>query len=258
MLNAKACAGVEGVAGVGGWSASACSGYNSSERQKAMNTESSSLRVVMGGTASTRAALQKQVTKDTLSEFIDSAPNGEAAVAYAFKPVWQILIGIYQEKCDASGSGSDACKHLQRAYNLNAAYEGWAAFGCRPEYTSNGHLVQHMRVVVPSGNSIHTYACHVGKYGCNDFTKDCWHGTVPTDCWCYGPSCLTPGPIISGTNQHRPEIKRAPGGPTLPVDSSCYLQVFPPGCKCDVTWNKDGGDTDIWTQSLASSRQIIV
>lgn len=258
LLRAKACAGVEGVAGVGGWSAQACSSYNSSQRQQAMAIASTSLHVIMGGTASTRAALTKEITPASLSEFIDSAPQGDAAVAYAFKPVWQILMSIYQQKCDVSGPSSDACKQLQRAYNLNAAYEGWMAFGCRRLYTSSLIPVQRMRVV-PSTNPIQTYACHAGKYGCHA-DSDCSNGgAVGTVCYCYGPSCLAPGNIISGTDQHRPEIKKVYDGSAFSagVNPSCYYP-FLQGCRCDTAWNKGGGDADIWTQSLASSRQLIV
>jgi len=258
-LKAKACAGVEGVAGVGGWSAQACSSYNSSQRQQAMSTASTSLHVIMGGTASTRAALTKQITPDSLSKFIDSAPQGDAAVAYAFKPVWQLLMSIYQQKCDVSGSSSDACTQLQRAYNLNAAYEGWIAFRCPRTYTSNGHAVQRMRVV-ESTNPIQTYACHAAKYGCYE-DSDCSSGGVAgTVCYCYGPSCLAPGNLISGTDQHRPEIKKVYDGSAFSagVNPSCVYYVLQ-GCYCYKPWNKGGGDVDIWTQSLAaSSRQLIV
>lgn len=251
-LQIKACAQVEGLSAAGGWSVQGCAAYNSAEKMAALKSSSSSSTLVLGGTRDSRAALQKGVTQETLDAFIDDAESGTEAVAFRFKPIWEILISIYGVRC-AQG-GSDDCDHLQRAYNLQAAHEGWLAFQCAPMYTAdNAHWMQKM--VAHSNSNIQTYSCMVNKFGCYE-DSDCHNGgTIGAACYCYGNSCMAQGDSIAGTDEHRIRAIRSYVFES-DVNPSCWYPFLQP-CRCNKAWN-GGGNTAIWRQIYAETEELLV
>jgi hypothetical protein len=248
-LTIKGCAEVEGTKQGPGWSVQTCSTYNNDEKQKALRAETNSRRLILGGTEKTRAGLTKDVTKENLDSFIDAAPQGDQAVRFIFKPIWGLLYGIYEPDCAQTGPGSSACKNLQRAVTLQAAYEGWTAVGCSALNDGRGNAYQTMQIADTNKElNINTYRCRLSKIGCRA-DADC-HVTV-FDAFCYGQGCIDKGDAISGTSNVRDRLRGdKSGGNTEGVNRSCYWKPFE--AKCDKDWTGELLDRDVYLQSTPS------
>jgi hypothetical protein len=247
-LKAKACAEVEGVQSGGGWSVKGCAAYSKEEKEKALKTQSKSLMVVMGGTEETRAALTKNVNEENLNKFIDSAANGSQAVRFIFKPIWDLLIAIYTPGCSASGKGSTDCKFLQRAINLQAAYEGWTAVGCDVKKDNTGAIFQTMQVDSSTSQGINTYRCRVSKTGCRS-DDSCHLGGAGSVCYCYGSQCIDQGDKLSGTDMFRDKVRGDQSGSyNEGVNNSCYYK-FIAHCNCDTSWAGGLPDRNLYLQA---------
>lgn len=234
-LKAKACAGVEGTSDAGaGWSVQGCAAYSSEERRRALRFESSTRQVVMGGTEATRIALTQDVNKRTLDAFIASASQGDQAIHFIFKPVWELFFVIYTPACQAAGRGSSACQNLQRAVNLQAAYEGWTAIGCPELKDGRGSVYQTMAVVGDTTQGIQTYKCQAAKTGCRSH-DDCRVGGAGSVCYCYGPGCIDQGDIVAGTELFRNRVRgNREGDYDHGVNNSCNFRLK---CYCDTSWS---------------------
>lgn len=255
-LQIKACAEVEGTSG-GGWSVSTCGGYSSEQRQKAMRAQTESRRVILGGTDTTRNALTKDVNKQNLDAFIDSSLEGNQPVRFVFKPIWDLLYGIYEPACATAGKGSAACNNLQRAVTLEAAYEGWQAVGCPPQPDGRGWLYQWMRVAGTTSQGINTYECMVSKMGC--YTDDeCRLGGAGSVCYCYGQSCIDEGDPIKDPTRDTPLFRgrvrgSREGSYNEGVNNSCYY-TWGPQCKCNTGWSGGLPLRAIYSQSAPIGR----
>src|SRR5262249_38608146 len=160
-----------------------------------------------------------------LDDFIDAAPQGDQAIRFIFKPIWGLLYGIYEPACAKAGPGSDACKNLQRAVTLQAAYEGWTAIGCPELKDGRDNVYQTMQIADTNKDlNISTYRCRLSKMGCRT-DADC-HLTV-LDAFCYGQGCIDKGDAISGTTMFRNKLRSTQsGGNTEGVNRSCYWKPF--------------------------------
>jgi len=251
-LAAKACAKVEGDLDLGGWSVDSCANYNNSEKRAALKTKSHSDRVILGGSPASRLALLNDVTKQTLSDFISSADDGDEAVSHGFKPIWETLITLYSFLCLENGPSSENCKHQQRAHNLQAAYEGFLATGCPKMTTSNGFVYQRMTISDPNA-TIKRYQCEVAKTGCN--TDDDCHrgGVIGAVCYCYGESCIARGHPVIGTSMQRSRVRGDKGvtpynyGP----NQACHYRIGG-GCTCDEKWSGGLGARLLYVQGQTS------
>ena len=247
-LEIKACAQVEGVQKGGGWSVASCASYSQDEKEKALRQQSFDSRVVAGGTKETRAAILKEVTKETLNGFIDSAADSNEAVRSTYQPVWRILIDIYSVKCAKSGKGSKDCANLQRAVNLQAAYEGWTAIGCPKENDFRGTVMQHMAIDGTTTLGINTYQCLVSKTGCRS-NDDCHLGGGGSVCYCYGQGCIDTGAQISGTALFRDKVRGEQSGSyNEGVNNSCSYR-FGAWCGCDTGWAGGLAERTLYRQS---------
>ncbi len=248
ILEMKACAQVEGVQKGGGWSVASCAAYNQEEKEKALRQQSFDNRIVAGGTKETRAAILKEVTKETLDGFIDSAANSNEAVRATFQPVWRILTDIYSVKCAKSGKGSKDCANLQRAVNLQAAYEGWVAIGCPQENDSRGTVMQRMAIDGTTTLGINTYRCLASKTGCRS-GDDCHLGGAGSVCYCYGQGCIDTGAQISGTQLFRNKVRGdQTGSYNEGVNRSCSYR-FGAYCGCDTGWAGGLPERTLYRQS---------
>ncbi|MDD9944652.1 MAG: MAC/perforin domain-containing protein [Myxococcales bacterium] len=244
-LEAKACGMVEGTQLGGGWSVSACANFTEEEIAEAMRLSTASRRLILGGTDSTRAELLKEVSKNTLDEFIDSAENGDQPVRFAYKPIWHFLYRAYSPGCQEGDP--DSCENLQRAANLQAAYEGWKAVECPHESDGRDRSYQSMEIAGTTSLGINTYACHVSKTGCRA-DDDCSGGT---SCFCYGASCIDRGNILTGTELYRDKVRGTREGNVREgVNDSCSY-VFLAGCKCDETWAGGLPDRYLYEQGVS-------
>jgi hypothetical protein len=234
-LETKACAQVEGVKQGGGWSVASCASYTQEQKEKALQQQSFDKRIVAGGTPLTRAEILKLVSKETLDAFIDSAPASNEAVRAGYHPVWRVLIDIYSVKCAKSGKGSKDCDNLQRAYNLQATYEGWVAIGCPKENDLRQQTMQRMAIEGTSTLGINTYQCIVSKTGCRS-NDDCHLGGAGSACYCYGASCIDQGSQISGTGSFRDKVRGSQQGSyNEGVNNSCTYR-FGAWCGCVSDW----------------------
>ncbi len=250
MLDAKACAKVEGISAGGGWSAKGCAVYSEKEKRKALQTNSFSKRIIEGGTKKARTKLTQDVTKETLDAFIASAGNSNEAIRFIFKPIWRLLISIYSAPCAKDGKGSINCGYLQRAYNLQAAYEGWTAVGCPKKINGYNSRIQSMIISGKTSLGINTYACNIVKTGCQS-NRSCHLGGAGSVCYCYGPDCIVQGDRISGmkNNVYRDKVRgNKTGSWSKGVNKSCYYK-FIAHCNCDTSWAGGLPSRNVYLQS---------
>jgi hypothetical protein len=241
-LKIKACAEVEGAnpVGGGGWSVTSCGSYSSEERKEALRTDTKEKQLILGGTEATRTALHDKVTPQSLSAFIASSAQGDQSIHFRFTPVWEVLINVYSPLCNADvkggrGKGTANCQNLQRAVNLQAAYEGWLAVGCTPESDDRGPwaLYQAMKVAGTTSLGTNIYQCWLDKTGCRS-NNDCRIGRGEAQCYCYGKSCIDAGALVPPGNVRRNTVRRnLQGGYRQGVNNSCRLTAY---CSCNTTW----------------------
>ncbi|WP_163132375.1 hypothetical protein [Agarivorans sp. Alg241-V36] len=234
-LSAKACADVEGVSAGGGWSVNSCGAYSKDEKEAAVKQQATTKHVIFGGSDEARANMLKEVSKETLDAFIDSADKGTQAVRYTFKPIWELLMEVYRSQCEKRGKGSKACDNLQRAFNLQATYDGWTAIGCEQRKSSSGAIYQQM-VIVSTVDGLQTYGCEAPKTGCRNDDSCHIGGTFGTQCYCYGPDCLDRGDQVPFTKNFRDKVVGSKSGSyNQGVNNSCYYK-FGAYCDCDAKW----------------------
>lgn len=249
ILEIKACAEVEGVKSGGGWSVATCAAYTTEEKQKALRQQSFDKRIVAGGTRETRTkVLQGVITPEALDDFVAAAPDGTEAVSSTFQPVWRILIDIYTLKCAKSGKGSKDCANLQRAYNLQATYEGWVAIGCPKENDQRANVMQQMAVDSTSTYGINTYRCLLSKTGCRS-NDDCHLGGGGSVCYCYGQGCIDTGDPIPGSTYFRNKVRGSKSGSyDEGVNNSCTYRIGV-WCGCNSSWAGGLPERTVYRQS---------
>jgi len=245
ILQIKACAEVEGIDEDGGWSVSDCEAYSQTQKQESLYTQSTSYRIITGGTDSTRADLTANVTQDTLDAFIASASEGDQPIGYSFDAIWDLVYFIYNDECSAGNASS--CLNVQRATTLEAAYEAWLALGCETEVDGNGIPYQWMTSQADS-RGIQTYQCVVSKTGCRS-DNDCNAGGFMDDvCYCYGPGCITQGQSIPLANDYRDTVQGSETGSYDDgVNNSCFWSNFE--CSCTTDWAGGLPNRQIYAQS---------
>ena len=257
-LQARACAKVEGEnpgtdptgKDKRGWSIESCTRHDRASRERTRNTQFKEQQVLRGGTRAARNALLTGVTEEKLKNFINSAEDGDEVIRYGFKPVWQLFFDLYQEQCGRDNQpNSGACRNMQRAYNLQAAYEGWIAIGCPPEQDARqiGALYQGMQVADTTAQGLNIYQCWVDKTGCRSH-RDCWSGRGEAQCYCYGPSCIDSGVLAVPPDLRRNTVRRnRAGGYRDGVNNSCYLNV---SCYCSTGWAGGEGVRYLYRQGV--------
>ena len=251
MLQIKACAEVEGKQTGGGWSVGACGAYSSEQKLEALAMEAKSERLILGSSATARAALLSKVDEANLNTFIRDAAEGDQAIQFKYRPVWDLLRTIYEPACEESPGNAAACANLQRAVTLQAAFEGWTAVGCQRLVTGNNVVYQQMRISAPDAHGIHTYQCTVERTGCRN-DGDCrLGGLLGGACYCYGPSCLDRGEAISGTTMVRTTVRGSQsGGYRDGVNNSCNYRAGAVRCGCNSTWSGGLATRTIYDQSV--------
>jgi hypothetical protein len=253
-LQVKACAEVEGTAGTGGWSVNSCGSYSNDQKNAALKTTTSTKRVILGSTDAARRDLLNEVSAANLTKFIDGANTGSGAVRFLFKPIWDLLYGIYQADCTAKGS--PACANMQRALNLQAAYDGWTAIGC-PQLGD----YQFMATDSTDEYGISTWRCVAAKTGCRS-DDVCHLGGAGSVCYCYGSGCIDQGDAIpsrsgSGTQTFRDKIRGSQQGSySEGVNNACYYH-FGAYCDCDTNWAGGLPDRNVYQQSVPSALQAL-
>lgn len=157
-------------------------------------------------------------------------------IRYGFKPVWQLFFDLYQEQCGRDNRpDSGACRNMQRAYNLQAAYEGWIAVGCPPEQDRRdiGALYQGMQIADTTAQGLNIYQCWLDKTGCRSH-NDCSKGNGNSVCYCGGRSCIDTGaPVFPDLFRNTVRGSKR-GGYLEGVNNSCRLTAY---CTCNTTWS---------------------
>ncbi len=162
-LKASACAEVEGVEakkeeqnGVSP-TGKACAEFDSTSRKKSKELSSKREIIVLGGGKDEFNALNVSRTDNVppdpeiLKAFIASADQGTSPVSFGYKPIWEALKYIYQVGCAENGPDSIDCNNLQRAFTLQAAYDGYVAVGC--DYRTAGKYAYQAMAVDDKGSN---------------------------------------------------------------------------------------------------------
>ena len=252
-LKAKACLELEGF--TGGWSASPCMNIDSSKRFEASSKETNDRRYIAGGATAARTALIQEFNDKHLNDFIATAAQGDEPIGFSHIPLWSVLQEVYRMPCGQAGKGSIACQNLQRAVALQAAYEGFGAYGCGKRLDGRNGTIQTMRAQGPDSLGIYYFACHQSKTGCRE-NSDCSVklNAGVAKCYCEGPSCIDAN-TIPGTIQQRNFVR----GKTdynfwdsdQGVNASCEDKFL--GCNCDEGWSGGQLARDIWDQALSGT-----
>ena len=251
-LAAKACANVEGVTATdGGWSVKGCAAYSDDERRSSLSVSTNQAQNILGGTVETRQALLKDVSKDSLDAFIDSADEADEAILHKWTPVWVLLAKVYGSVCSASDKSG--CADMQRALNLEAAYEGWLAVGC-PQVVARKQSIQYMRVASTAPDTgLQTYGCWAKKEGCIA-DADCSNGgAIGTVCYCYGGGCVEKDKAQPINNPKAPTGYRnkirsdQSGSQASGVNQSCWYP-FLASCRCEAGKRVGLGNRYLWLQ----------
>lgn len=225
-LQIKACAKVEGVQPSSGWSVDSCAGFTKAQKEKALATESSSQRIILGSSKAARQALTDDVNKTTLDLFLRDSEQGNEAIRFGYKPIFLVFHAIYQHQCHVDGPGSEACRNVQRAVTLEAAYDGWIAIGCTEQRANNDQfVVQSMQAVGSNAQGIHSYQCKLAALGCKT-DRDCHVGSGTAVTYCYGPTCIDKGALIPPTDMFRNAVRtKKSGSYNEGVNKSCYYKA---------------------------------
>ena len=251
-LAAKACANVEGVTATGGgWSVKGCAAYSDDERRSSLSVSTNQAQNILGGTVKTRQAILKDVSRKNLDAFIDSADEADEAIQQKWTPIWDLLNKIYGQDCTAGNKAG--CASMQRALNLQAAYEGWLAVGC-PQIVARNKSIQYMRVAsTDPGTGLKTYGCWAMKEGCIA-NSDCSNGgAIGTVCYCYGAGCVEKDkgqPIDNPASPtgYRNKIRSDQSGSQASgVNQSCWYP-FLKSCRCDAGKSVGLGNRYLWLQ----------
>jgi len=233
-------------------SGSGCASFTRDEMRQSSSMNAHVKTEISGGTEKTRAALMIDMNDQTLGDFIRVAAQGDLPMQYKMKPVWLVLQALFQEECAASGANSEACQDLQRATNLQAAYEGWMSVGCPFLETSDHVVYQSFQVQNPEaavGSKL--YQCHAARTGCY-YDSDCHTGGAGTVTYCYGSSCLDQGERLLGGG-FRTKVKGSKSGSYKHgVNQACYYKVFH-GARCHKGWAGGLPDRYIYQQGAQYS-----
>jgi len=142
---------------------------------------------------------------------------------------------------------------MQRAVNLQAAYDGWTATGCPKAADSRGTTYQAMAIDSTTAQGISVYKCAVSKTGCRS-DDDCHLGGAGSVCYCYGAGCIDQGAnILGSTSTFRDKIRGSQEGSyNEGVNNACYYK-FIAHCNCDGNWAGGLSDRNIYQQSVPST-----
>lgn len=259
VLMVKVCAQVEGTGGGEGWSVASCAGYSTASKEAALKVATTSYQSILGGTKLTRANLVKNVTEQSLNAFIDSAEEGDSAITFGFRPVWEILQMLYQPLCSKNGRTSDDCKSFQRALALQAAYEGFLAIPCPTKFDDTGHkrdsnVIQAMEPDLPNAFGTFTYSCRFAKTGCrsdDDCSEYGHHNLKRGGCYCFGSSCIVQGTAMPLIQEYTDEVQHTKTGKPDQLENGSCEWVHKNTCTCSPNWN--GGLPDRWPYRQSSS-----
>jgi len=252
LLKVKACMSVEAGSAQAGSNIAACSAVTSEDISKAKNLSSTNKKVIKGGTDEARKNLVNSATKANMDAFIQTAGKATQAINWHYKPIWETLKSEYGLACERSGSPSSRdCQDYQRALNLQAAYEGVAAWGC--EYRTSGEVVlggMKLGTIINSKTGIAQWSCMQAKTGCVE--DDSCHYQLGVVSHCYGKYCFDKKQI-AGTNQYTTEVKAnyTNSGHDEGVNNSCKIGYMGFKSYCLKDWAGGLGERAIWRQSTA-------
>lgn len=238
----------------------ACSAYDDTRRTDASTKNIKKKYYVLGGNSDTRNTVlssleNKTVTSEQLENFIKSGKESDQPIGYNYIPVWNVLKQIYQPLCNVNTKDKIECHNLQRALNLQAAYEGylvWACFKQTEKRTNTSY--QQMIAKTPNTLGISTYACREAKAGCRN-DKDCTTNThlISTSSFCEGLSCITSvaipntsAPVLYKSAIKALEKDKGKSNNDKGVNASCS-NTSPYGCQLD--WSGGAQERDIWLQT---------
>jgi hypothetical protein len=237
-LEIKACVGASSLA-------EGCGKFSKEEMKNAMEENTESHKIVMGGSAATKRSLsmaKSDSSKEfmrTVNAFLDAGRNSNEPIMMKFTEIWEF---IYRHT-----NTDDVAKKAetrQRCMNLEAAF-AFDLFDCaRAEAGTPGTVYQEFRARNVDGLSV--YSCWNRKFGCTD-GDDCEY-TAFVGCRASGRSAFDAGETISG--KVKTGVRRKPQGKSGDgINGSCVFSGL--GCHCNTNWNKGEQDRDIWTSDFA-------
>jgi hypothetical protein len=253
----------------------ACNTYDRNARDEASKLDIKENIYVFGGSAAARDALLADQSggydDKEIRDFVESAPNSTQPTSFQYKALWQLLNGQYDKECsDAvkldpnNKTTHPACNNLQRVTNLEAAYDGFGAYGCVSNITAPskaggvGYFVAGMVAEPPDGLGTYHYVCKMAKTGCMT-DNDCHNADYfwSTECYCDGPSCIGPA-LVPGTKQYKSVVTRTPklkeGDGDRGIHASCPDTKNT--CGCNTAWGVNNqGERELWSQALGGPGQ---
>ena len=175
-FSVKACVQLEGPTQVGKLGVKTCGNISQEEINSVSSLATSSLLILRGGSAETRAELDKHRTKNLIVKFLFEANKTHQPIRYKFDAVWTLLQSKYI-----------GTEHFDKAINLEYFYKGFLNYGCKYKVDKKFALQKFIRV--PQKNSKHPeYKCILAPEGCHS-DNDC-HFRAPNWCECRGDSCV--------------------------------------------------------------------
>ena len=173
-FSVKACIEFAGPTQVGLLGIKSCSNITQEEIRSVQNLQTSSLLIIRGGSAETRAELHKGRTKELINKILVEADKTHQPIRYKYTAVWTLLQSKYI-----------GTEHFDKAINLEAFYKGFLSYGCPHQVDKNTELQRFIRV---PQSKIPTYQCILAPEGCRT-NSDC-HYRAALWCECRGDSCV--------------------------------------------------------------------
>lgn len=190
-LTTNVCAKMRSV----GFKVNGCAENAKEDTSESTTTSSRFETILLGGTSEARTAYHTDASAANREKFLLSADRGDP-IGFEFTPVWDVLKDIYTPMCRKD---EQACEHLQRAFNLQAAFEGFLVVKCT---TEKG--IQGMKGFKDAGDDkMVKYKCQVSSTGCSsnaDCSKD--KTSIWDQCIC-STACRDTGDRILGTSLYR-------------------------------------------------------
>lgn len=248
-MQTKACANLRLDSNV---SLDACGEYSEEELRQASSITATSYKKALGGTDDARNGVIYHTSSETMDAFFAAANEHPQAYEYGFRPIWEQLAQEYQEQCTVSGSTtSTPCKNLQKAKNLQVAFEGVTAWDCK-KTESDGDNLQWLEVQKADAHPV-TYQCTAGFTGCANNDACTGSGAHGGGCICRGEGCFVTKEVATNVFTTVVQSGYDPSPRDGGINDSCYCGgVACAFCHC----NRDGEWNDRDPNEFPRQRQI--
>jgi hypothetical protein len=233
LTSAGACLALEKKAGEKPGHVVMCANYTKTEREEASKMAFQTEMFSAGGNSALGRRAVMDPTSAKLELFFNSTldESDGQPIESTYQPVWLVLLAINQPKC-VKGDAV-ACSNVQRAYLLEATYQGLMAYGCSHETSSNNHTYQVLKYKKKISGA-RAIGCWQKKTGCTESGSDCHVGGAGTVCYAYGASTFEPKQIANTGEYYTVVRLHHAGHYGTGINQVCTYHGFRK-CRCHVT-----------------------